>query len=56
VILNLLPVQPLDGGQIVLEGLRACGVSAADQIASLFGLLMAGVVAVWAFQHQERIS
>ena len=52
-ILNLLPVQPLDGGQIVLEGLRACGVSAADQIASLFGLLMAGVVAVWAFQHQE---
>ncbi len=52
-ILNLLPVQPLDGGQIVLEGLRACGVSAADQIASLFGLLIAGVVAVWAYQHQE---
>ena len=52
-ILNLLPVQPLDGGQIVLEGLRACGVSAADQIASLFGLLIAGVVVVWAYQHQE---
>jgi Zn-dependent protease len=52
-ILNLLPVQPLDGGQIVLEGLRACGVSAADQIASLFGLLIAGVVVFWAFQHQE---
>ena len=52
-ILNLLPVRPLDGGQIVLEGLRACGVSAADQIASLFGLLIAGVVVIWAFQHQE---
>ena len=51
--LNLLPVQPLDGGQIVLEGLKAFGVSAADQIASLFGLLIAGVVAVWAYQHQE---
>ena len=52
-ILNLLPVQPLDGGQIVLEALKAFGVSAADQIASLFGLLIAGVVAVWAYQHQE---
>jgi Zn-dependent protease len=52
-ILNLLPVQPLDGGQIVLEGLNALGVSAADQIASFFGLLIAGVVAVWAYQHQE---
>ena len=52
-ILNLLPVQPLDGGRIVLEGLKVFGVSAADQIASLFGLLIAGVVAVWAYQHQE---
>ena len=51
--LNLLPVLPLDGGQIVLEGLKAFGVSAADQIASLFGLLIAGIVAVWAYQHQE---
>ncbi len=54
VILNLLPVLPLDGGRIVLEGLKVFGVSAADQIASLFGLLIAGVVAVWAYQHQER--
>ena len=52
-ILNLLPVQPLDGGQIVLEGLKVFGLSAADQIASLFGLLIAGIVAVWAYQHQE---
>ena len=51
--LNLLPVLPLDGGQIILEGLKAFGVSAADQIASLFGLSIAGIVVVWAYQHQE---
>lgn len=52
-VLNLLPVPPLDGGTIVLEGLRAAGVSAAVSIASLFGLLIAGTIAFWAFQRQD---
>jgi membrane-associated protease RseP (regulator of RpoE activity) len=52
-VLNLLPVPPLDGGTIVLEGLRAAGVSAAVSIASLFGLLIAGTIALWAFQRQD---
>jgi stage IV sporulation protein FB len=51
--LNLLPVPPLDGGTIVLEGLRAAGVTAAVSIASLFGLLIAGTIAFWAFQRQD---
>ena len=52
-VLNLLPVLPLDGGTIVLEGLRMAGVSAAVSIAALFGLLIAGTIAVWAFQQQD---
>lgn len=52
-VLNLLPVLPLDGGQIVREGLRWLGVSAAEGIASLFGLLIAGILAFWFFQNQE---
>ncbi len=52
-VLNLLPVLPLDGGQIVREALRWLGVSAAEGIASLFGLLIAGILAFWFFQNQE---
>ena len=52
-VLNLLPVPPLDGGTIVLEGLRAAGVTAAVHIASLFGLLIAATIAFWAFQRQD---
>lgn len=52
-LLNLLPVLPLDGGQIVREGLRCLGVSAAEGIASLFGLLIAGIMAVWFFKEQD---
>jgi len=52
-VLNLLPVPPLDGGTIVLEGLRAAGVTAAVSIASLLGLLIAGTIAFWAFQRQD---
>ena len=39
--------------RIVLEGLRAAGVSAAVSIASFFGLLIAGTIALWAFQRQD---
>lgn len=51
--LNLLPVVPLDGGTVVQEGLQLLGVSAAAGIAALFGLLIAGIIAVWAFQRQD---
>ena len=51
--LNLLPVMPLDGGTVVREGLQLLGVSAAEGIAALFGLLIAGIIAVWAFQRQD---
>ena len=52
-LLNLLPVQPLDGGHVVLESLNVCGVSAAEQISNLSGLLIAGTLVLWAYQHQE---
>ena len=52
-LLNLLPVPPLDGGQIVREGLRTLGVSAAEGIACLFGLLIAGILAFWFFQIED---
>ena len=52
-LLNLLPVQPLDGGHVVLESLNVCGVSAAEQISNFFGLLIAGTLVLWAYQHQD---
>jgi Zn-dependent protease len=52
-ILNLLPVPPLDGGQIVREGMLAAGVADAHKIAGLIGVATGALVAYWAYTHQE---
>jgi membrane-associated protease RseP (regulator of RpoE activity) len=54
-LLNLLPIWPLDGGQIsgvVLSMLnRRKGMSWAHVIS----LIVAGIVALWAFQRQDMV-
>lgn len=52
-ILNLLPVPPLDGGQIVREGMLAAGVADAHKIAGLVGVATGALVAYWAYTNQE---
>lgn len=52
-LLNLVPVPPLDGGQIVREGLLALGVDDAVRIASLVGVVAGGIVAWWGYTHNE---
>ncbi len=52
-LLNLLPVPPLDGGQIVREGLASLGVGDADRIAGVLGMIAGGLVAVWAYSRNE---
>jgi len=52
-ILNLLPVPPLDGGQIVREGMVAAGVADAYKIAGLIGVATGALVAYWAYTNQE---
>ncbi len=48
-VLNLLPVPPLDGGQIVREGLTALGVADAAGTAAGIGVVTGGLVAGGAF-------
>ena len=52
-LLNLVPVPPLDGGQIVREGLLTLGVSDAARIASMIGVVAGAAVAWWGYTHQE---
>lgn len=52
-ILNLLPVPPLDGGQIVREGLLAMGVADAHRIAGMIGVATGALVAYWAYMNNE---
>jgi Zn-dependent protease len=52
-VLNLLPVPPLDGGQIVREGMLAAGVADAHKIAGLIGVATGALVAYWAYTHNE---
>ncbi len=52
-ILNLLPVPPLDGGQIVREGMLAMGVADAHKIAGLIGVATGALVAYWAYTRGE---
>jgi Zn-dependent protease len=52
-ILNLLPVPPLDGGQIVREGMVAAGVADAHKIAGLIGVATGAVVAYWAYTNGQ---
>jgi len=52
-LLNLVPVPPLDGGQIVREGLLWLGVADAVRIAAVIGMVAGGVVAWWGYTHGE---
>ena len=52
-LLNLVPVPPLDGGQIVREGLLTLGVADAARIAAMIGVAAGAVVAWWAYTHRE---
>ncbi len=52
-ILNLLPVPPLDGGQIVREGLHAMGVADAHRIAGMIGVATGALIAYWAYTNNE---
>ena len=44
-LLNLMPVPPLDGGQMVREGLLSCGITDAARIANILGVGVGGVIA-----------
>jgi len=52
-LLNLLPVPPLDGGQIVREGLLAAGVSEGARIASMLGVVVGGALAWWGYSRGQ---
>ncbi|MFM7245052.1 MAG: site-2 protease family protein [Planctomycetaceae bacterium] len=52
-LLNLLPVPPLDGGQIVREGLLAMGVSDGARIASMLGVVAGGALAWWGYSRGQ---
>jgi stage IV sporulation protein FB len=52
-LLNLLPVPPLDGGQIVREGLLALGVSEGARIASMLGVVAGGGLAWWGYSRGQ---
>jgi Zn-dependent protease len=52
-LLNLVPVPPLDGGQIVREGLLTLGVADAARIAAMIGVVAGGAVAWWGYTHNE---
>jgi stage IV sporulation protein FB len=52
-LLNLIPVPPLDGGQIVREGLLALGVDDAHRIAGIVGVVAGAAVAWWGYTRNE---
>ena len=52
-LLNLIPVPPLDGGQIVREGLAILGVDDATRIAAILGVVSGGAVAFWGYTQNE---
>jgi len=53
-LLNLLPVPPLDGGQIMREGLLLTGVADASRTAAIVGMVTGGAVAWWAFNNGQQ--
>lgn len=53
-LLNLLPVPPLDGGQIMREGLLLAGVSDASAAAAKVGIVTGAVVAYWALTNGQE--
>lgn len=52
-LLNLMPVPPLDGGQMVREGLLTIGVRDGAQVANMIGMGVGGVIAWWAYSRGE---
>ena len=52
-LLNLMPVPPLDGGQMLREGLEGVGVSDAGRIASGIGAVVGGGLAWLAYTRRE---
>jgi len=52
-LLNLLPVPPLDGGQIMRESLLAAGVGDATRVAAMIGVGTGGLVAWWAYSNGQ---
>jgi stage IV sporulation protein FB len=53
-LINLVPVPPLDGGQIVRDGLFAAGVNDAARIAGVIGVIAGGAVAWWGFNRGQE--
>ena len=52
-LMNLLPVPPLDGGQMMREGLLALDVPDAHRIAGMIGVVVGGAVAWWGYTQHE---
>jgi len=53
-LLNLMPVPPLDGGQMVREGMETVGITDAARIAGMIGLVVGGGIAYLAFRSGEQ--
>jgi len=52
-LINLVPVPPLDGGQIAREGLAALGIADAARIAAGVGTVAGGAMAWWCWQEGQ---
>ena len=52
-LLNLLPILPLDGGNVLRELLRVFGASDVWRTAALVSMITAGALAFYMFQHDQ---
>jgi len=52
-LVNLVPVPPLDGGQIVREGLLTLGIGDAYRIAGMVGVAAGGAAAWWGYTRGQ---
>ena len=53
-LLNLAPVPPLDGGQIVREGLLMASVHDAARVSGVIGAAAGAAIAWWGFNHGQE--
>ena len=53
-LLNLAPVPPLDGGQIVRDGLLAADVPDAHRISGMVGMMAGAAIAWWGFNSGQQ--
>ena len=53
-LVNLVPVPPLDGGQIARDGLLAAGVNDAARTAGMIGVIAGAAVAWWGFNRGQE--